>query len=64
MILVELMKKDTLSIEKTILSCFLPLSKEAYFDYRLENDPEFLKRIEQARRSLRAGKGIKLENLT
>jgi prevent-host-death family protein len=38
-------------------------SEDAWFDYRLENDPRFLKRVEQARRSLRAGRGIKLEDL-
>jgi prevent-host-death family protein len=34
-----------------------------WFDYRLENDPRFLRRIEQARHSLRAGRGVKLENI-
>ena len=38
-------------------------SEEDWFDYRLENDPRFLRRIEQARESLRAGRGIKLEDL-
>jgi prevent-host-death family protein len=38
-------------------------SEEDWFDYRLENDPRFLHRIEQARRSLRAGRGIRLEDL-
>ncbi len=38
-------------------------SEDAWFDYRLENDPRFLKRIESARASLRAGKGIKLEDI-
>ena len=33
------------------------------FDFELENDPRFLKRIEQARRSARAGKGRKLEDI-
>ncbi len=37
--------------------------EEDWFEYRLENDPRFLKRIEQARRSLRSGKGIRLEDL-
>ena len=32
-------------------------------DICLENDPRFLKRIEEARRSLRAGRGVKLEDL-
>ena len=38
-------------------------SEEDWFEYRLERDPRFLRRIEQARRSLRAGRGIKLEDL-
>jgi len=35
-------------------------SEDEWFDYRLENDPAFLKRIEKARRSLKAGKGIRI----
>lgn len=38
-------------------------SEDDWFEYRLENDPRFLQRIEAARRSLRAGKGIRLEDL-
>jgi prevent-host-death family protein len=38
-------------------------SEDEWFDYRLENDPRFLKRIESARKSLRAGKGIRLEDV-
>jgi prevent-host-death family protein len=38
-------------------------SENDWFDYRLENDPRFLRRIEQARESLRAGRGVKLEDL-
>ena len=38
-------------------------SEDDWFDYRLENDPRFLRRIEQARASLRAGRGIRLEDL-
>lgn len=34
-----------------------------WFDYRLENDPRFLKRIESARASLRKGKGIRFQDL-
>jgi prevent-host-death family protein len=37
--------------------------EEDWFDYRLENDPRFLKRIEQARKSLKSGLGIKIENI-
>jgi PHD/YefM family antitoxin component YafN of YafNO toxin-antitoxin module len=38
-------------------------SEEDWFDYRLEHDPRFLRRMEQARSSLRAGHGIKLEDV-
>ena len=38
-------------------------SEDDWFDYRLEHDPRFLKRVETARRSFRAGKGIPLEQL-
>jgi len=38
-------------------------SEDDWFDYRLENDPRFLKRIAQARDSLRAGKGVRLEDI-
>ena len=37
--------------------------EEDWFDYRLEHDPRFLQRIEQARKSLRAGQGVKLEDV-
>jgi prevent-host-death family protein len=38
-------------------------SEEDWFDYRLEQDARFLRRVEQARNSLRAGRGIKLEDI-
>jgi prevent-host-death family protein len=38
-------------------------SEDDWFDYRLENDPRFLSRIESARKSLRAGRGTKLEDV-
>ncbi len=38
-------------------------SEEDWFDYRLEHDPRFLRRIAAARASLRAGSGVKLEEL-
>ena len=38
-------------------------SEEDWFEYRLENDPRFLHRIERARNSLRAGRGIRLEDI-
>jgi prevent-host-death family protein len=38
-------------------------SEEDWFEYRLEHDPRFLRRIEQARNSLRSGRGVPLEDL-
>jgi len=38
-------------------------SEDAWFDYRLENDPRFLQRIEKARKSLQKGRGVRLEDL-
>ena len=38
-------------------------SEDEWFEYRLENDPGFLKRIEAARQSIRAGKGIPLDEV-
>ena len=38
-------------------------SEDAWFDYRLENDPRFLARVEAARASLRAGRGVRLEDV-
>ena len=38
-------------------------SEDAWFDYRLENDPAFLRRVEAARESLREGRGVKLEDV-
>ncbi len=38
-------------------------SEEDWFDYRLENDPRFLARVEKARASLRAGRGVRLEDV-
>lgn len=37
-------------------------SEADWFDDKLEHDERFLKRIEQARNSIRGGKGVKLEN--
>jgi hypothetical protein len=37
--------------------------EEDWFEYRLQNDLRFLRRIEQARDSLRAGRGIRLEDV-
>lgn len=39
-------------------------SEDDGFDYTLEHDPRFLRRIERARQSLREGKGVPIEDLT
>ena len=39
-------------------------SEDDWFDYRLEHDPRFLKRVEEARASLKARRGVKLETLS
>lgn len=39
-------------------------SEDDWFDYRLENDPRFLGRIESARRSIREGRGVRLEDVS
>ena len=38
-------------------------SEDDWFDYRLENDPRFLRRMETARQSIRAGHGVRLEGV-
>ena len=38
-------------------------SEDDWFDYKLEHDPRFLQRVARARKSLQAGKGVKLEDL-
>ena len=38
-------------------------SEDDWFDYRLERDPRFLRRVQEARESLRKGRGVKLEDL-
>jgi prevent-host-death family protein len=37
--------------------------EEAWFDYRLEHHPEFLRRVAEARKDLRTGRGVRLEDL-
>jgi prevent-host-death family protein len=39
-------------------------TEDEWFEYRLRNDPRFLKRIEAARQSLAKGKGTRLEELS
>lgn len=38
-------------------------SEDDWFEYKLENDPRFLRRIEQARKSLKAGRATRLEDM-
>jgi prevent-host-death family protein len=38
-------------------------SAEDWFDHQLENDPRFLRRIEQARKSLREGRAVRVEDV-
>lgn len=37
-------------------------SEEDWFDYRLEHHPEFLRRVADARATLRDGRGVRLED--
>jgi prevent-host-death family protein len=38
-------------------------TEDEWFEYRLENDPRFLRRIEAARNNLRAGRGVRIEDV-
>ena len=38
-------------------------SEDDWFEYRLQHDARFLSRVEAARRSLKAGQGISIEDL-
>jgi hypothetical protein len=38
-------------------------SEDDWLDYRLENDPRFLRRIEGTRKSLREKRGVRLEDV-
>ncbi len=38
-------------------------SEDDWFDYRLENDARFLGRVAAARANLRAGRGVRLEDV-
>jgi prevent-host-death family protein len=38
-------------------------SEDDWFEYRLESDPRYLRRIESARMSLRSGRGVALEDI-
>jgi prevent-host-death family protein len=37
--------------------------EDDWFDYQLEHDPRFLRRIAAARKSLGAGKGVRIEDV-
>lgn len=38
-------------------------SEDDWFEYRLENDPRFLRRVDKARRSIRAGRGVRIDEI-
>jgi prevent-host-death family protein len=38
--------------------------EDAWFDYRIENHPEFLQRVQEAREDLQAGRGVRIEELS
>lgn len=38
-------------------------TEEDWFEYRLENHPEFLRQIQAARAAIKAGEGTRLEDL-
>ena len=38
-------------------------TEDEWFEYRLQNDPRFLARIEAARQSIRDGQGVALEDV-
>jgi prevent-host-death family protein len=37
--------------------------EDDWFEYRLENDPRFLERVERARQSIRSGHGVRFEEI-
>jgi prevent-host-death family protein len=38
-------------------------SEEDWFEYRLENHPEFLMRVREARRAIDEGRGVRLDDV-
>jgi prevent-host-death family protein len=38
-------------------------TEDDWFEYLLETDPRFRRRIEEARQSIRAGRGVRLEDV-
>ncbi len=64
---VRLVEKEEVFITRRGKSAAVPVgfeSEEDWFDYRLENDARFLDRIDAARKSLRSGKGARLEDVS
>ncbi len=59
------MKRVALSEAKDDLSKYVKLAakEQGRFDDQLENAPRFLRRIEQARASIQAGRTTRLEDL-
>ena len=51
------------SVSQTAPDTITVLGSVTEFDYQLENDPRFLRRVESARKDLRAGRGVRLEDL-
>jgi prevent-host-death family protein len=39
-------------------------SEDEWFVYRLESDPRFLERIEAARRGIKEGRGVRIEEIS
>lgn len=37
-------------------------SEDEWFEYKLENDPRFLERIDRARQNIRRGQGVKIDD--
>jgi prevent-host-death family protein len=38
-------------------------SEDDWFDYRLEHDPRFLRKVSEARTDIAAGRGVRIEDL-
>ena len=38
-------------------------SEDAWFEYRLEHHPAFIRRVAEARTALRTGRGVRLEDV-
>jgi prevent-host-death family protein len=37
--------------------------EDDWLEYRIENDPQFLAKIEKARKDIRSGKGVRIESI-